>query len=650
MLDIKVAVDDPQSMSQDGSSILRSLQNNTLPIVDLIVRESLQNSLDAAIPKEKTTDVQFVVGNFDSFKLSALFSGIQDTLRSNGNYLPSFLAISDKKTTGLTGVYTAENSEELAESNFHKLVFGIGKNQEKEGAGGSWGLGKTSYFRMGIGLVIYYTRIELANGQYEERLIASGIEDNKKKDRLMPKSNRGIAWWGRKKTSDHIEPLTNRDEIKEILDIFNFMPYNGDETGTTIIIPYLNEEVMNKKYIDNTIEKSCYWLGNLEDEIKMAVQRWYFPRINNSTYNLHFKQSMLRCKVNGELIFPENFEPTFRILQELYNSALLGNPVKNSIKVVPIKLSRIGLSDRKKPVGYVAFCEVSREEVGMTPPNNAQSPFAFLGNFDKQLNESHDGKFIGYCRKPGMIVEYDFSNNWLPNGSVQSDQTMLFSLFVPTSNEKLDPNHYELYSDVESYLRSLENADHANWLDKSGYSFVKRIKNGVSKEIKGYYQKKEESEIGSATSKLSRELGDLLLPPTGFGSKPSVKKQSSPKKTIKSSLRSSLGIEAISIIDDKLVDITVSGRIAKNKEAMIKLLVSSQEGNVYKEEWEKNFSKISFPFEIMSFELLTTNPISCRLEEGVLYFDKIDTETPFRIRLRIRKYSNQYSPVVVISS
>src|SRR5699024_5022913 len=98
-------------------------------------------------------------------------------------------------TTGLTGEYLSNDIDVLNNSNFHKLVFGIGKNQSKEGAGGSWGLGKTSYFRMGIGVVIYYTRIETDNG-YEERLVASLIESPKKNERILPGSDRGIAWWG----------------------------------------------------------------------------------------------------------------------------------------------------------------------------------------------------------------------------------------------------------------------------------------------------------------------------------------------------------------------------------------------------------------------------------------------------------------------
>jgi len=75
MLNIKLAPEDSQSMAQDGYSILRSLQNKSLPMVDLLVRESIQNSLDATITGQdiRYTLVDYTVGDFDSREFSSLF-------------------------------------------------------------------------------------------------------------------------------------------------------------------------------------------------------------------------------------------------------------------------------------------------------------------------------------------------------------------------------------------------------------------------------------------------------------------------------------------------------------------------------------------------------------------------------------------------
>ena len=653
MLDLKIAIDDPQSMSQDGSSILRSLQNKSLPMVDLVVRESIQNSLDATKKGEQYTEVNFLVENFNTDALAKEFQGIEEKLQTKYKEKNYFLSITDKNTSGLTGRIDAHSTQEIADSNFYKLVFGIGKNQENEGAGGSWGLGKTSYFRIGVGLVIYYTRVELSPGQYEERLIGSLIEDNKKSDRLLQQSERGIAWWGAKGHNDYIFPITDSSRIKEILNIFGLGQYKDNETGTTIVIPYLSNSFIKKEYSEDSKEKNCHWLNSITSEIQMAIQRWYFPRINNNTYHLHFKQSKLFCLINGEPLIDRNLEHTFKILQRIYNSALLGNATDDSIVVKPIFLKSKGAEDKKESIGHIAFREVSREDAEMLPPNNCQSPLAYLGNFDSKAIEEHNSKFLGYCRKPGMIVEYDFDNNWLPSGVIQKEDTMLFSLFVPNSNVKLDTRYYQSYKTVENYLRSVENADHANWLDENGLTFIKRTKKNVTEVIKEYFQVNESSTIGSATSRLSKMLGNAILPPTGFGNKSSVEKEKNTKQTRQSSPKASISVENVNIINEDKVEGQVSGRIPKNKKCSVKILVETQESRLDKEKWQQDFASIDFPFEITSVENVEgsfTEVDDFSILNGELILKCSDDDKTFKLLLRVKKNTNQYAPLIVVNS
>ena len=44
---MKIEIAEPGRMTQTGSSLLNPLQNNNMPVLDLLVRESIQNSLDA---------------------------------------------------------------------------------------------------------------------------------------------------------------------------------------------------------------------------------------------------------------------------------------------------------------------------------------------------------------------------------------------------------------------------------------------------------------------------------------------------------------------------------------------------------------------------------------------------------------------------
>lgn len=186
-----------ERMSESGSSLLRLIQNTSTSRLDLLIRESLQNSLDAADGESNYVGVNFKVGEFDATTLNSFFEGIKDKLNARyfGNY--KYISIRDYNTSGLTGPIHFSEVQNNNFGNLLKLVYEISKAQENQGSGGSWGLGKTVYFRLGIGLVIYYSRIINESGQYESRLAAALVEDERKTDTLIPKlagvPQRGIA-------------------------------------------------------------------------------------------------------------------------------------------------------------------------------------------------------------------------------------------------------------------------------------------------------------------------------------------------------------------------------------------------------------------------------------------------------------------------
>ena len=53
-------------MSICGSALLKVIQNNNLPILDLLTREAIQNSLDAKLPNVNHVEVDIHIGKFDS--------------------------------------------------------------------------------------------------------------------------------------------------------------------------------------------------------------------------------------------------------------------------------------------------------------------------------------------------------------------------------------------------------------------------------------------------------------------------------------------------------------------------------------------------------------------------------------------------------
>ena len=152
---MKIEIAEPGRMTQSGSSLLKLIQNNNMPILDLLVRESIQNSLDAKNEKDPYVTVEFYTGQFDKKILNSELEGITDALNERfwkQNY--NYIAVRDSNTVGLTGKLHYDEVIDNQYGNLLKLIYEISKPQEMEGAGASWGLGKTVYFRVGIGLVI----------------------------------------------------------------------------------------------------------------------------------------------------------------------------------------------------------------------------------------------------------------------------------------------------------------------------------------------------------------------------------------------------------------------------------------------------------------------------------------------------------------
>lgn len=156
---MQIEIAEPGRMTQTGSSLIRLIQNNNMPVLDLLVREAVQNSLDARKANSKYVEVDFLTGTFSSDQLGNELEQLRKPLHKRfgkGDY--EYIAVRDSHTVGLTGVMDYKKVKDNTYGNLLKLVYEICKPQETEGAGGSWGIGKTVYFRIGIGLVIYYSR------------------------------------------------------------------------------------------------------------------------------------------------------------------------------------------------------------------------------------------------------------------------------------------------------------------------------------------------------------------------------------------------------------------------------------------------------------------------------------------------------------
>lgn len=634
---IREALNSPMDMVQSGDAVLRSLQNTDFSITDIIVRESLQNALDASKPGSNHTFVEYNTGNFDTSRLNPEFEKISDNLDRAYTGAAEFLSISDRNTVGLNGEYDPSQPDKLAKSNFFKLVFGLGKNQEANGAGGSWGLGKTSYFRIGCGIVIYYTRIKTEHG-YEERLIASLIEDPRSEKRLLTDSRRGIAWWGEQRGSnrDDFYPITDHEQIEKFLDIFGLKPYGAEETGTTIIIPYLKE-------FEQT--SSNPWGRNRERALTTAIQRWYAPRILNDEYSKGTGNADLCCKVNGELVGYPEVEQPFGLLRNLYTAALTGN-ANDDIKVEDIRLHRSGMKDNKTNAGRVAFVIKNLSDA---VTSNGFTYRQYIEDADDQTEESF--KLVAFARKPGMIVRYDFDDKWSKGVKIADDQ-YLIAFFVPNSNGKIyEKYRTDKYDTLEQYLRLGEKADHADWFDQRGQqniTLVDRIKKETARALANAAGSDEDRQVSLVSEKLAHEYAGLL-PPNNFGKAG----RSRPKPPSDGGQRhehaSSITIKNTGMDEDGRLFIDFVARFKKSADVDIKISTQGKSAMSFKE-WVKDLATLAFPVEIDKVEIDETEVnVAIASSRARFRLNSSNNErSEITGRLKLSLSSNEYQPELII--
>lgn len=634
---IREALNSPMDMVQSGDAVLRSLQNTDFSITDIIVRESLQNALDASKPGGDHTFVEYNTGNFDTSRLNLEFEKISDNLDRVYTGEAEFLSISDRNTVGLNGEYDPSQPDKLAKSNFFKLVFGLGKNQEANGAGGSWGLGKTSYFRIGCGIVIYYTRIKAEYG-YEERLIASLIEDPRSEKRLLTDSRRGIAWWGEQRGSnrDDFYPITDHKQIEKFLDIFGLKPYRAEETGTTIIIPYLKE-------FEQT--SSNPWGRNRERALTTAIQRWYAPRILNDEYSKGTGNADLYCKVNGDLIGYPEMEQPFGLLRDLYTAALTGN-ANDDIKVEDIRLPRSGMKDNKTNAGRVAFVIKNLSDA---VTNNGFTYRQYIEDADDQTEESF--KLVAFARKPGMIVRYDFDDKWSKGVKIADDQCLI-AFFVPNSNGKIyEKYRTDKYDTLEQYLRFGEKADHADWFDQrdqQNITLVDRIKKETARALANAAGSDEDRQVSLVSEKLAHEYAGLL-PPNNFGKAGRSRPKPPSDGGQKYEHASSITIKNTGMDEDGRLFIDFVARFKKSADVDIKISTQGKSAMSFKE-WAKDLATLDFPVEIDNIEIDETE-VDVAIDSSRAGFSlnsSNDERSEITGRLKLSLSSNEYQPELII--
>lgn len=643
-------------MTNTGSTVLNAIQNNETPILDLLIRESIQNSLDAKQEQKSFVKTEINVGNFDNNLLSKEFKGIEGKLIKQPNDLNKFISLRDSNTIGLTGPVSKKDVTDNNWGNFLKLIRYIGKPQENESSGGSWGYGKTVYYRLGIGLVIFYSRIKDEEGKFESRLMACLIENEKKENPILPeikgKQAGGIAWWG-EKTGEELLPITDESKINEILTIFNISLYRNQETGTTVIIPYINERTLLKETY-SLEETKASWCNSIEDYLKVATERWYPTRLMNRNFK---DNPWLDLYINNEEFDINEMLPLFRIIQELYN---YNNYIESDYQNIEIFTENIKLNSifsSSTMAGNLIYTKLSKEQLKMIEPDNEPSPFIQIDNelYQQELNKP----IITFCRKPGMILRYDYAGEWSNRLENVEEGTVIVALFVPCSKNiiKLDNNDEGISLTLEEYLRSCEKADHDNWedirkfstssgkyIDTSNLRIIYKIQTRIANKLNEVLVKKEENKNIGVGTELNRQLATFFLPSRGFGHKANKRISDTIEKKIHRTMTTA-NIGNMHIENDMIAN-SIEVEIGKDKEFEYDFCIDTENKKINAIEWEKQVEN-EFPLKIV---LLLIKEIYLK-DGSIVSYEEPDMQKKINFNFkRTTEYSIPYGFEMQITS
>jgi hypothetical protein len=230
----------------------------------VIIREAIQNSLDAARPNEKVRVRVCVTEIPDSPDVQWFFRGLQEHAGAAGLSWPSggrrirCLVIEDFGTTGLTGGFSRRDRN----GHFYQFWWNVGRSEKAEGRRGRWGVGK-SVFHLASEIGCFFG---LTVRDQQPRALLMGRSVTRIHE-LDGREWDAYATFGRKETPEDcfVLPVCDLTVIKGFQALFQLE--RRDEPGLSVVVPYLVDDVQ---------------FG----ELRTAVIKEYFFAILNATLSV----------------------------------------------------------------------------------------------------------------------------------------------------------------------------------------------------------------------------------------------------------------------------------------------------------------------------------------------------------------------------
>ena len=286
--------------------------NDEVNLSETIVREAIQNSLDAAIECEGSqvkVSFQFIKGKRkldpsfikDIFTEQLIHAKAANIDISDVNFeLPDALIIEDFGTQGLTG-----STSEKDDDHFSDFWRRHGKSHKSGAKRGRWGLGKLVYSTSSrLGVFFGLTKRE---GDPETYLMGQTVLNTRKVGTELYPPHSFFSDYAHE--SNHLKriPVPIKEESIKSAFIKNFHLERTIESGLSIIIPFPDKSFDKDKMIGVAIAN--YFYPILTGQLKLIFDEIVVSKINIRSLALTYAKDM----------FPQ-IDLLFDFIEEVYES------------------------------------------------------------------------------------------------------------------------------------------------------------------------------------------------------------------------------------------------------------------------------------------------------------------------------------------
>lgn len=212
-----------------------------------LVRESLQNSLDAATDTAATVTVRFGLAGprsaLPAERFDPYFSGLFDHVRGSDLAGPDenkgceFLVVEDFGTKGLLGDTASSQEPSAEESNdFYYFFRHEGKSGKQQGQRGRWGIGRFVFpMSSQVFSIFALTVRQESAGPVESLLMGNAVLRVHEVDGVTFDPD---GYWGVDLGADEpIQPIADADTVATFTGDFRLM--RQGEPGLSVVVPYL---------------------------------------------------------------------------------------------------------------------------------------------------------------------------------------------------------------------------------------------------------------------------------------------------------------------------------------------------------------------------------------------------------------------------